>query len=121
MMLAVKAIRFLWPFLKEMFLGGKSLSEALRLHLWRSLFVVLFLASVGANCFVWPRLVEISYSHVELKRKYEALRQQCWPNSEPAADAPALTPSAPRASVSDAVSKSAREFFDHIQSKEHKY
>lgn len=124
-MLFVKTIRFLWPFLKEMFLGDKTLKEALRSHLGRVLIIALFLISLGLNFVLVPRLLEISYAHVALKRDhvqlqkhYNALLLQRYPNAEPLSLDPMPPPASP-ASTPSLASDDARKFFDRIRDKEH--
>lgn len=140
-MLLFKTLRFLWPFLKEMILGDKTLKEALKTNFWRVLLIVGIIVSIALNFFTIPRLLEISYAHVELKRKHSLLIKQCWPNSDPGnllpepvapappATAPPKAPATPAAPAlpappiprEDAVRAydHTREFFEKLKKQEH--
>lgn len=120
-MLVVKTIRFLWPFLKEMILGDKTVRQALRTNLGRVLLIAVILLSIVANFFTIPRLLEISYAQVELKRRYEAQSQLCKLPAKPSA--PVLvdsgqTASVPATGASDAQYERAKEFFEHLRASE---
>jgi hypothetical protein len=73
-MLIFRIIGFLWPFLKEMILGDKTLKEALKSHKGRVLLIAGIILSVCINFFAIPRLVDISSKYVLLKREYESLQ-----------------------------------------------
>lgn len=123
-MLVLKAIRFFWPFLKEMFLGGKTLREAARLHFGRLLFVLLFLGSIAVNAWLFPRLLDISLQLVELKRSHSALLKKCYPNSDPAGSdetepaSPAVKPAASQPAADDHYNDTL-EFFRRLQQREY--
>lgn len=78
----IQTIKFLWPFLKEMILGDKTLKEALRHHFWRVVLMGLIILSIALNFLTIPRLLAISYDHVELKRRYAELVKQRWPQAD---------------------------------------
>ena len=70
-MLTLKVVAFLWPFLKEMLLGDKSILETIRGAKNRLALVVLILVSLILNAFTIPRLVEISSEYLSLHKKHE--------------------------------------------------
>lgn len=119
MMLLIKTLRLLWPFLQEMFLQGKSLQEALRLYFFRVLFIGLFMLSIAVNFLTVPKAVHLSYDLVELKHRHAGMIKQCWPNSDPAlaptghstAGAVAPAASAPVPAASTLLPDSAAEQF----------
>lgn len=127
-MLLFKTLRFLWPFLKEMVLGNKTLKEALKTNFWRVVLLAAIVVSVALNFFTIPRLLEISYAQVELKRKHSALLKQCWPNSDPGSTPfPSQPEPQPRsAPVTSATSSQAeqdyqrtKDFFERLRNTEH--
>ena len=69
----VTTLRLLWPFLKEMVLGDKTLSEALKTNKMRVLLLFLIVGSFAMNFFVVPRVYEISSQYVELEREHKKL------------------------------------------------
>ncbi len=75
-MLVFRVLAFLWPFLKEMFLGPMSLMEALKKHKGRVFIIAVICLSIVVNFFAIPRLFQISAEHVLLKKKYIELRRE---------------------------------------------
>lgn len=69
-MLVFRVLAFLWPFLKEMFLGDKTLTQAVKQRKGRVFIIAVIFASICLNFFAIPRLVEISHDYIELKKKY---------------------------------------------------
>lgn len=85
----LKALKFLWPFFKELFLGDLSLKQAVQNHKLRVLGLGMVLMSVSLNMFTIPRLVTITRQHLELIRDYQELAvKSAMPVAEPY-DAPA--------------------------------
>jgi uncharacterized membrane protein len=85
-MLAWKTITLLWPFLKELFLGKKTLREALKTNKGRVFLIMMIIGSVVMNVWLIPNIVRISADYVDLKHKYDALKTQ---DEQPKATAPA--------------------------------
>lgn len=71
MMTFIKTIAFIWPFLKEMVLGSKSLSEAMKTNKLRVAFIAMIVLSIGMNFFTVTRLVVVSLDYIKLKREHE--------------------------------------------------
>lgn len=69
----VTTLRLLWPFLKEMVLGDKTLSEAIKTNKMRVLLLFLILGSFAMNLFVVPRVYDISSQYVELEKEHKKL------------------------------------------------
>lgn len=72
-MLVFKTISLLWPFLRELFLGRKTLKEALRTHKGRCVAIAIILASFAFNTWSSQKLVAISRAYIELEKKYKGL------------------------------------------------
>lgn len=72
----VTTLRLLWPFLKEMFLGDKTVGQALKTNKMRVLLLFLVLGSFAMNFFVLPRTYEISAQYVELERAHKKLKAE---------------------------------------------
>ena len=70
-MLTLKIIGFLFPFIKEMMLGEKTLKEAIKTNKFRVVIIAGILLSIVVNLFAVPRLLAISAQHIELKRKHD--------------------------------------------------
>lgn len=82
MFLAFRTIRLLWPFLREMILGDKSLSEAVRHNFWRVLLIGLIMLSFLTNFLVVPRFLRLSYQYVELEKLNKRLVRERWPQAD---------------------------------------
>jgi hypothetical protein len=74
-MLAWKTITLLWPFLKELFLGKKTLREALKTNKGRVFVILAVIGSVIMNVWLVPNTMRISLDYVELKHKYDDLKK----------------------------------------------
>lgn len=72
-MLVLRTITLLWPFLRELFLGRKTLREAMRTHKGRCFAIAVILASFAYNTWSTQKLISISRGYVELKQKYNAV------------------------------------------------
>lgn len=92
-MLMWKTIGLLWPFLKELFLGKKTLREALKTNKGRVFLIVVIIGSVLMNLWLIPNIVRISTDYVELKHRYELLKTEGTPNVQPRS--PVATPVTP--------------------------
>lgn len=124
-------IRFLWPFLKEMILGDRSLKEAIKHHKWRVLLLGTVILSIVLNFLTIPRLLSLAHDHVELKRKYVTLVKQRWPNADISVEPPweAPQPSQAEAPAEEPKTSSelehsveqlrgSQEFFKRLQQQE---
>lgn len=68
----LKVLAFLWPFIKEMVLGDKTLKEAIKDNKKKVLLALMILASIGLNFFAISRLVVVSKDFVVLQKKHVA-------------------------------------------------
>lgn len=84
-MLIWRTITLLWPFLKELFLGKKTLREALKTNKGRVFIILAIIGSVVMNIWLVPNIVRISADYVELKHKYDTLKTADTPASAPVA------------------------------------
>lgn len=82
-MLMWRTITLLWPFLKELFLGKKTLREALKTNKGRVFIILAIIGSVVMNIWLVPNIVRISADYVELKHKYDTLKSTDTPASAP--------------------------------------
>lgn len=76
-MSAFKLISFLFPFLREMVLGEKTVREALKTNKMRVVMLGLILLVFFGFAFTLPKLIRISADYVMLERKYNTLEAQC--------------------------------------------
>lgn len=72
----LKAVVFIWPFLKELLLGERTLKEAVRSNKVRLITIGVILLSVALNFFLLPRLVTITRDHLELMKKYKEVTKE---------------------------------------------
>lgn len=96
-MSAFKLITFLFPFIKEMVLGEKTIREALRTNKMRVFLIGLILLSFFLNIVLVPKLVRISADYVILDRKYKELEEKytAFQKSSHPVSAPAHEPEKP--------------------------
>lgn len=71
-----KLLPFIWPFVKELMLGNKTLTEAFKDNKKKVFTVALIMASFALNIFVVPKLLTISGQYVILQREHEKLQAQ---------------------------------------------
>lgn len=65
----IKVLVFLWPFIKEMILGGMSIKDAIRTNK-RSVFIFIVITlSLILNILTVSRLIVITNDYIELKNK----------------------------------------------------
>lgn len=67
----VGTLKFLWPFLKEMVLGDKTMGQAIKTNKMRVLLLFLILGSFATNIVVVPRTYEISAQYLDLEREHK--------------------------------------------------
>lgn len=71
-----KVVIFIWPFLKEMFLGDQSVREAVENNKIRVLAIGIICLSIALNFFTVPKVVAISKSYMELAKQKEQLEKK---------------------------------------------
>lgn len=69
-------LKFLLPFLKEMFLGKNSFRYALRKNRVRVFVIILILCSFVTNWFVVPKVFTTSTEYVRLEKDYKKLTSE---------------------------------------------
>lgn len=74
-MFIFKAMSFLWPFMKEMVLGEKTVKESLKNNKFKVLFLIVSIVSVGYSLYITPVLYEITQELLITTKKYEALKK----------------------------------------------
>jgi hypothetical protein len=104
-MSAFKLVAFIFPFIREMILGEKSLREAVKTNKMRVFVIFLIMLSIFMNFFFLPKLVRVSADYVMLEHQYQTLEQQ-HPSTPvrktehvPAKEKPAPVPPAPERQV----------------------
>lgn len=93
----LKVLAFLWPFIKEMVLGDKSLKEAIRDNKKKVAFAIFVLCSVGMNFFLISRLVVISQKYLEFQKAHPAIVAKVNGEKPPVPVPKALKPKPPAA------------------------
>lgn len=69
----IKLLPYIWPFLREMVLGNKSIFAALRDNKKKVFFITLVIVSFGLNFLTVPRLLTMSMQYVTLDKRYKEL------------------------------------------------
>ena len=72
-----KTIEMIWPFIREMVIGDKSLLDALKYNKKRVLLVILIFVSIGTNFFSIHRLITISQQYIVLNNKLLKITTLC--------------------------------------------
>lgn len=70
-MWVLKVLAFLWPFLKELVLGKKTVKQAIKTNKWKVFLLCLISTSFVVNLLAVPRLLAIANDYVKLNKKYE--------------------------------------------------
>ncbi|MDR3392327.1 MAG: hypothetical protein P4L77_11395 [Sulfuriferula sp.] len=76
-MSAFKLISMLFPFIKEMVLGEKTVREAFKTNKMRVFMLGLIMFVFFGFAFTLPKLIRISADYVMLEKKYNTLEHQC--------------------------------------------
>lgn len=100
-MSAFKLISFLFPFIKEMVLGEKTVRDALKTNKMKVVVLVIIMLSFILNVYFLPKLIRISADYVRLERKYKALeggekKVSDVPTPKPAEQPPAVRQEPPK-------------------------
>jgi hypothetical protein len=75
MLTAFKILTMLWPFIKEMLFGQKTVRQILQEHRGTVAVMVVIAALLAANLFITNRLVVISHDYLLLQKKYKTLEE----------------------------------------------
>jgi type II secretory pathway component PulC len=70
-MLIIKIIQALWPFIKEMVLGDKTVAQVVKNNKSKLLFILLIFSSISLNVFAVPRMVAMAKTYLELVQKHK--------------------------------------------------
>jgi len=73
-MTMLKIFAFVWPFLKDTFLDGKSFRESLRDNKKSILKVLIVFFLLGLNTLTIPKLYRVSGDYLELKKEHAILQ-----------------------------------------------
>lgn len=71
-----KLLPFIWPFVKELILGKKTVAEAFKDNKKKVLLIGVIMGSFATNIFVIPKLISMASAHVILQREHEKLQTQ---------------------------------------------
>lgn len=74
MLTLFKILTTIWPFIREMFFGNKTMAEIIKDNKFRVLMLAIITASMTLNYFLTSRTVAISRDYLVLKAEYEALK-----------------------------------------------
>lgn len=73
---AMYIFRLVWPFLKELVLGGLSLKEGMRTQK-KKVFLLFFVSGLIFSLFlIIPRFYQLSQEHIKLEKSVEAVNVQ---------------------------------------------
>ncbi|HEX9135748.1 MAG TPA: hypothetical protein VF905_02235 [Nitrospirota bacterium] len=73
---AMYIFRLVWPFLKELVLGGLSLKEGMRTQK-KKVFLLFFVSGLIFSFFlIIPRFYQLSQEHIKLEKSIEAVNVQ---------------------------------------------
>jgi hypothetical protein len=73
---AMYIFRLVWPFLKELVLGGLSLKEGMRTQK-KKVFLLFFVSGLIFSFFlIIPRFYQLSQEHIKLEKSVEAVNVQ---------------------------------------------
>jgi hypothetical protein len=64
----IKVLTLLWPFIKDMVLGDKTLAEAIKDNKKKVMLALMILFSLGLNFFLVSRLIIVSQNYVTLEK-----------------------------------------------------
>jgi hypothetical protein len=65
-----KILLFIWPFIKEMVLGKKTMKEAIKDNKRKVAIAFVIVASLGLNMVTLTRLWTLSAQYVDLQKRY---------------------------------------------------
>lgn len=71
-----KLLPFIWPFVKELILGNKTLTEAFKDNKKKVFLTIAIMLSFALNIFAIPKLITISGQHVILQREHDEMQAQ---------------------------------------------
>jgi hypothetical protein len=71
-----RTIVFLWPFIKGVVLGEKSVKEAVKDHKIRVVGIVVIVLAIAMHFFLIPKLIKISADYLELEKKYNTVAER---------------------------------------------
>ena len=75
-MSGLKIISMIFPFIREMILGDKTLLEAIKTNKLKVLLLAAIMASFFLNVTMIPKLIEISNRYVRLHDRYELIEKE---------------------------------------------
>lgn len=65
----IKTLSFLWPFIKEMVFGNKTVAESVRANKIKSLFFFVAVLSLVLNLILFQRLIVIGKDHIDFVKE----------------------------------------------------
>lgn len=68
-MMLLKLFGFVWPYIKELVLGDRSIRHALRYNKFRMTVIGLIFLSIGLNFFAVPKVFTLSARIVDMQKK----------------------------------------------------
>jgi len=111
----IKALRFLWPFIREMFFAGKSLKQVLVENKFVVCLIVILVGSMLLNYLSFSKLYEIALARREDDGPTEVHRNK--PPEKPVATQPlppASTPSSAKGKKTQVPHENVRHQLEEI-------
>mgnify|MGYP003514152829 CR=1 FL=1 len=72
----IKTLSFLWPFIKEMIFGNKTVAESVKANKIKSLFFFVAVLSLVLNLILFQRLIVIGKDHIDFVKEIKA-KERC--------------------------------------------
>jgi hypothetical protein len=105
MLTIIKIFTLLWPFIKEMAFGRKTVREAVQTNKLKTSILLVLIVSVLLNVFSFSKIVAISRQYIMLDKKYKAAEgaQKTLPSAK--STEPKLIPVPPASSDTPSVER----------------
>ena len=75
----IKVIGFIWPFIKEMILGDKTVAETVHANKIKTLLIIIGLLSIFLNFILVQRLVVLGRKHIDQVKQVKKIEKPCPP------------------------------------------
>lgn len=75
-MTGLKFISMIFPFIRELILGEKTLAQAVKTNKFKVLLIVLIMGSFALNFWITPKVISITDRYVTLRDRYVNLEQE---------------------------------------------
>ena len=79
----IKTLSFLWPFIKEMVFGNKTVAESVKANKIKSLFFFVAVLSLVLNLILFQRLIVIGKDHIDFVKEMKTKEESTIPITPP--------------------------------------